>query len=373
MKHEQNAAGAASYQKVAAEEEHAGNLAGARRLYAKAARLYFAGLENGRSGPEAGFWKQEAELCLAKAEALGKGKSGLDSRVQDTGDEAIPGESGIQEYASTFRVEPRLRLRDVVGLDSAKQVAEELIEFVRASADADVLKRHPAFRPPTGALLIGAPGTGKSYFAESLGGEIVAQGGTFFRASAAQLKSKWYGESLRIIRALFQAAAASAPSIVFIDEIDSVAMSRSELDSDADRQLVTQFLVEIGGVPAQRGAPVFVIGATNVETKHLDAALFRPGRIERVIEIPAPDRLGRELLFRALLANEPLQNNFDCDRLASLTEGWTPAGIELLCRTAVGRLVRREFAEGAHLSMATGDVAALIDSFGESAPIRPNL
>lgn len=336
------AAEARAYQKVAFEEERAGNLAAAQPHFSSAAGRYLDAIEEAPNDPKQRIWKEEAELCLSRSEAL-KRRTRPRSRSEGEEDD-LHWEAGLRDYVLTFRVvESTHRLEQVIGLGEAKAAARDLLDFVLASGDSSILRRHPMYRPPTGVVLVGPPGTGKTFFAEGLAGDLLSRTeGSFFKVSAAQLKSKWYGESLRIIRALFQVALEFAPAVVFIDEIDSVATRRDQLQSDVDRQLVTQFLNEIGNTGDSRGKPVFVIGATNMSRDSLDPALFRAGRIERYITVPLPDAAARELLFRKALQGEPCSDDVDFTRLARETPDWSGADIDMACRAAVSEVVREE-------------------------------
>lgn len=334
------AAEAQAHQRVALEEDERGNGPGAREVYLLAAKLYLDAVEQSPIHAQAELWRQEAELCMTRAAALGGGSQ---THGHTSGDSEIMRRGGLREYVSTFRIKtPSHNLSDVVGLTEAKDAAKALLDFIAASRDQALLDRHPAYRPPMGVVLEGPPGTGKSHFAEGLAGEIIADDGTFYRVSAAQLKSKWYGETLRIISALFQVARETAPSVVFIDEIDSVATKREHLDSDSDRQLVTQFLNEIGGVRQSKNSPVFVIGATNMPLDSLDPALFRAGRIELSIHVGLPKESERVQLFQRSLRGEPAAPDVNIELLAHRTEGWSGADIDLACRLAVAEVVRAE-------------------------------
>ena len=184
---------------------------------------------------------------------------------------------------------------------------------------------HFGIDPPAGVLLTGPPGTGKTTIAKVLAAESRC---SFYPVSAADVTSRWVGESEQRIARLFSRARSNAPSIIFIDEIDAIASSRGEL-STYDRQL-DQLLQEIDGMGSQPG--VLVVGATN-RPQALDPALVRGGRLSRRIEIPSPDRTARRAILALLTQRMPLAG-VDLDDLANETEGFSGGDLKSLCQQA---------------------------------------
>jgi transitional endoplasmic reticulum ATPase len=179
--------------------------------------------------------------------------------------------------------------------------------------------------PPTGLLLAGPPGTGKTSVAKVLAAQAKC---SFYPISGADVISKWVGESERNIRQLFERARANRPSIVFIDEIDAVAGSRGQVETHDSH--VNQLLSEIDGVSGQRG--VFVVGATN-RPDQLDPALLRGGRLSRTIVLGLPDEAGRHALLCLMTARMPTVG-VDLERLARDSDGLSPADLKGLCQEA---------------------------------------
>jgi SpoVK/Ycf46/Vps4 family AAA+-type ATPase len=179
--------------------------------------------------------------------------------------------------------------------------------------------------PPTGLLLAGPPGTGKTTVAKVLAAQARA---SFYPVSGADVTSKWVGESEGNIRRLFERARANRPSIVFIDEIDAIAGRRGEQDTHDSH--VNQLLAEIDGVGGQRG--VFVIGATN-RPDQLDPALLRGGRLSRTIMLGLPDAEGRLALLRLNTARMPTVA-VRLEEIARETDGMSPADVKALCQEA---------------------------------------
>jgi transitional endoplasmic reticulum ATPase len=190
--------------------------------------------------------------------------------------------------------------------------------------------------PPTGLLVAGPPGTGKTTVAKVLAAQARA---SFYPISGADVISKWVGESERNIHQLFERARENRPSIVFIDEIDAIAGSRGEVRVHDSH--VNQLLAEIDGVSGQRG--VFVIGATN-RPDQLDPALLRGGRLSRTIVLGLPDEAGRLAMLRLHTARMPTVG-VSLDELATLTDGFSPADLKSLAQEAALAAMTRSGAD----------------------------
>jgi transitional endoplasmic reticulum ATPase len=207
----------------------------------------------------------------------------------------------------------------------------ELQQVVAMVKNPD-LARTLGVEPPTGLLLTGPPGTGKTTIAKVLAAQA---GCSFYPITGADVTSPWLGESERSIARLFDRARENQPSIIFLDEIDAIAGKRGEWGG-YDRQ-INQLLAEIDGVGGQRG--VFVLGATN-RPDQLDPALLRGGRLSRTIEIPLPDFKGRVALLQLFTARMPL-DRVDVDLLARRTAGLSGADLKALCQQAAVEALTR--------------------------------
>jgi transitional endoplasmic reticulum ATPase len=224
---------------------------------------------------------------------------------------------------------------DVGGLGDAKRALQEGIEYPLRHGDAfDRL----GIRPARGFLLFGPPGTGKTLLARAVAREAEAN---FIAAKSSDLLSKWYGESERQIARLFQRARQVAPTVIFLDELDSLAPARGGgLGEPAvTERVVNTLLAEMDGLEPHRG--VVVIGATN-RPALIDAALLRPGRFDELVYVSVPDRDGRLHILRIHTAGMPLDTDVDLGAIADRTDGYTGADLENLVRQAGLHVLRRD-------------------------------
>jgi transitional endoplasmic reticulum ATPase len=228
---------------------------------------------------------------------------------------------------------PNVRWDDVGGLEHAKQELREAIEWPLKYPE---VFRTTNIKAPKGILLYGPPGTGKTLLAKAVANEANAN---FISVKGPELLSKWVGESEKHVRDMFRKARQVAPAILFFDEIDSLAPRRGGIgDSHVTERVVSQLLTELDGMEELKD--VVVIAATN-RPDMVDPALLRPGRIERHIYIPPPDKEGRKEIFRIHLKGKPLADDVNIEWLADKTEGYSGADIEAVCREA-GMLAIRE-------------------------------
>jgi transitional endoplasmic reticulum ATPase len=201
--------------------------------------------------------------------------------------------------------------------------------------------RHPElFRrlgveAPKGVILHGPPGTGKTLLAKAVANETNAN---FYTIGGPEIMSKFYGESEERLRNVFQEAQKNAPSIIFIDELDSIAPKREEVSGEVERRIVAQLLSLMDGLKAR--GKVVVIGATN-RMHAIDPALRRPGRFDREIEIGVPDRDGRLDVLEIHTRGMPLKKDVNLERLADITHGFVGADLQALAKEAAIRALRR--------------------------------
>ena len=238
----------------------------------------------------------------------------------------------IAEKGETLRGVPQVTYEDIGGLTDEIKKVREMIELPL---------RHPeifeklGIEAPKGVLLYGPPGTGKTLLAKAVANESNAH---FISISGPEIMSKFYGESEARLREIFKEAREKAPSIIFIDEIDSIAPKREEVTGEVERRVVSQMLSLMDGLEAR--GKVIVIAATN-RPNAIDPALRRPGRFDREIEIKVPDKKGRKDILLIHSRNMPLTDDVDLDKMASVSHGYVGADLEYLCKEAAMKCLRR--------------------------------
>jgi len=248
---------------------------------------------------------------------------------------------------------------DIGGLGSAIDQVREMVELPLRHPE---LFQRLGIEPPKGVLLHGPPGTGKTLLAKAVARESNAN---FIATKSSDLLSKWYGESEQQVSRLFARARQVAPTVIFIDEIDSLAPVRGGWlgEPAVTERVVNTLLSEMDGLEELQG--VVVIGATN-RPNLLDPALLRPGRFDELIYVPVPDKEGRLRILKIHAANMPLAADVDLDGLAARTEGYTGADLEDLVRRA-GLLALRQSLEAQevtaeHLEQALKETRASVTS-----------
>ncbi len=242
----------------------------------------------------------------------------------------------ISEKGETLRGVPQVSYEDIGGIKDEIQKVREMIELPL---------RHPEIfeklgvEAPKGVLLYGAPGTGKTLLAKAVANESNAH---FISIGGPEIMSKFYGESEARLREIFKEAREKSPTIVFIDEIDSIAPKREEVTGEVERRVVSQMLSLMDGLEAR--GKVIVIAATN-RPNAIDPALRRPGRFDREIEIKVPNKKGRFEILQIHTRHMPLTEEVDLERLSSVSHGFVGADLEGLCKEAAMKTLRRVLPE----------------------------
>ncbi|XP_071343043.1 vacuolar protein sorting-associated protein 4B-like [Trachinotus anak] len=333
----------------AAEEDKAKNYEEALRCYQHAVQYFLHVVKYEAQGERA---KQSIrEKCtdyldraeqlkeyLKKKEKTPPTKPVKESQSDDKGNESDDGDDKekkkFQNQLSGAIVmeKPNIKWNDVAGLEGAKEALKEAVILPIKFPHLFTGKRTPW----RGILLFGPPGTGKSYLAKAVATE--ANNSTFFSISSSDLVSKWLGESEKLVKNLFTLAREHKPSIIFIDEIDSLCGSRSENESEAARRIKTEFLVQMQGV-GNDNEGILVLGATNIPWT-LDSAIRR--RFEKRIYIPLPEEHARSFMFKLHLGSTPHSlTEADFATLGTKTEGYSGADISIIVRDALMQPVRR--------------------------------
>src|SRR5918992_233745 len=227
---------------------------------------------------------------------------------------------------------PSITYEDIGGLKNEVTKVREMIELPLRHPE---LFKRLGVEAPKGVILHGPPGTGKTLLAKAVANETNAN---FYTIGGPEIMSKYYGESEERLRNVFQEAEKNAPSIIFIDELDSIAPKREEVSGEVERRIVAQLLSLMDGLKAR--GKVVVIGATN-RINAIDPALRRPGRFDREIEIGVPDRDGRLDILQIHTRGMPLAEDVNLEKLADISHGFVGADLQALAREAAIRALRR--------------------------------
>ncbi|PXY71253.1 ATPase [Candidatus Parvarchaeota archaeon] len=227
---------------------------------------------------------------------------------------------------------PEVAYEDIGGLEEEIKKIREMVEL--PLKHPEVFDRL-GIEPPKGVLLHGPPGTGKTLLAKAVANESEAE---FQLINGPEIMSKFYGESEKKIRNIFEEAEKNAPTIIFIDEIDAIAPKREDVQGEVERRVVSQLLTMMDGLNS-RGR-VVVIGATN-RVNSIDPALRRPGRFDRELEISVPDKKGRLNILKVHTRGMPLTKNVNLEKLASKTHGFVGADLESLAKEAAMNILRK--------------------------------
>jgi transitional endoplasmic reticulum ATPase len=258
------------------------------------------------------------------------------TKISPATDAVIIGDrTGIEiseKPAKEERAIPRITYEDIGGLGPEIKKIREMIELPMKHPE---LFERLGVEAPKGVLLHGPPGTGKTLLARALASETNSH---FQTLSGPEIMSKYYGESEERLREIFKEAEEEAPSIIFIDEIDSIAPKREEVTGEVERRIVAQLLAVMDGLESR--GKVVVIGATN-RPDALDQALRRPGRFDREIEIGVPNREARLEVLQIHARGMPLAEDVNLEKLADITHGFVGADIAALAREAGMRALRR--------------------------------
>ena len=235
---------------------------------------------------------------------------------------------------------PNTEWEDVGGLEETKTQLKEAVEWPIEHPES--FKRI-GISPPKGILLYGPPGTGKTLLAKAVAGESESN---FILVKGPELMSKWVGESEKGLRKIFSKARETSPTIILFDEIDSITSTGSENNESISR-VVSQFLSEMDGLEDLN--EVVVIGTTNRPDK-VDPALLRPGRFDRILHVPVPDKKGREEIFKVHTHKMKLAKDINLKRMAEATENYSGADLEAVCREA-GMIALRKDIKASEITM----------------------
>lgn len=266
-----------------------------------------------------------------KLRVVSTSPAGIVKITENTEIELLPQAVEVAE-----RPVPSVVYEDIGGIKPAITRVREMIELPLKHPE---LFDRLGIDPPKGVLLHGPPGTGKTMLAKAVANESEAY---FISINGPEIMSKYYGESEKALRDIFEEAEKNTPSIIFLDELDSIAPKRGEVTGEVERRVVAQLLSLMDGLKERKN--VIVIGSTN-RPEALDMALRRPGRFDREIELGVPDFEGRREIFQIHTRGMPLADNFDIDEFAEMTYGFVGADIAAVTREAAMNALRRVLPE----------------------------
>ena len=248
----------------------------------------------------------------------------------------LPESYDAQVYGMELVESPEESYADIGGLDQQITEIREAVELPLKRPD---LFERIGIEPPKGVLLHGPPGTGKTLVARAVAHETNAH---FLRVVGSELVQKYIGEGARLVRELFDLAKKKSPTIIFIDEIGAVGASRTEATTSGDREVQRTLMQLLAGMDGfERRGDVKIIGATN-RIDILDRALLRPGRFDRIIEIPLPDVQGRVAILKVHTRKMSLAEDISLMDIAAITEGKNGADLKAICMEAGMFAIRRE-------------------------------
>jgi transitional endoplasmic reticulum ATPase len=252
---------------------------------------------------------------------------------------------------------PQIAFADVGGMDEVKQEIRRRI--IAPMQQPEVYKAYGQ-RVGGGLLLYGPPGCGKTYLARATAGEVKA---AFFNIGIHQILDMWIGASERNLHEVFEVARANRPAVLFFDEVDALAASRSDMRTSSGRHLINQFLAELDGVDGQNDG-LLIMGATNAPW-HLDAAFRRPGRFDQVVFVPPPDAEARTAILKVLLRERPTRS-IDYAKVAGRSDRFSGADLRGLVEAAVGKRLDEAIRTGDPQPVETDDLLAAMKGFRPS-------
>ena len=340
------AAQARGYAKAARTLEDENDLKNARELYLKAAKLYNEASKIATDKTDGNTQRDLAEHLLNKAQSLKRtgvqqSGSGTTTESRSNGTD----ESSLSKDDLFLKEIPNIGFADIGGLESVKEEIRKAIIYPFTHKD---LYKMYGQKAGEGILLYGPPGCGKTMMAKAAAKEC---GANFISVKTSSIVSKWVGASEKNIKQVFEVARQSEKTIIFFDEIDSIAGRRSESEDYAKR-VVNELLAQMDGVDTADDE-LLILAATN-EPWAIDPALRRPGRFSKLVYIPEPDVDARAAIFKLNLKGRPVAADVDVNRLAGMTESYSGADIAAICKEAadipLGEALRggeaREIEEG---------------------------
>ena len=256
-----------------------------------------------------------------------------------------------EEYDNRFLQKPDINFSDVGGMENIKKEIE--LKIIKPLLHPELYKAYGK-KIGGGILLYGPPGCGKTFLAKATAGQVNAK---FISVGLNDILDMWIGNSEKNLHEIFELARYNTPCILFIDEIDALGASRSDMKQSAGRHLINQFLQELDGIDKSNEG-VLIIGATNTPW-NLDPAFRRPGRFDRIVFVPPPDETTRESILRLKLKNKPIET-IDYSQLAKKTENYSGADIDALIDIAIELKLESSFTDGIPRPIETKDLLSAV-------------
>ena len=274
----------------------------------------------------------------------------LDNQLRQKSSVEIP-ETEEEEFDSRFLQKPDIDFNDVGGMDTVKKEIE--LKIIKPLLHQDLYKAYGK-KIGGGILLYGPPGCGKTFIAKATAGQVKAK---FISLSLNDILDMWIGNSEKNLHEFFELARKNTPCVLFIDEIDALGASRTDMKQSSGRHLINQFLQELDGINSTNEG-ILIIGATNTPW-NLDPAFRRPGRFDRIVFIPPPDATSRESILRLKLKNKPT-GNIDFNGIAKRAENYSGADIDALIDIAIEEKLEASFTEGIPKPLETIDLISAL-------------
>lgn len=269
----------------------------------------------------------------------------LDSqlRLKSTDEESEPSE----DLDTRFLQKPTINFNDVGGMEGVKKEIE--LKIIKPLLHPDLYKAYGK-KTGGGILLYGPPGCGKTFIAKATAGQVNAK---FINVSLNDILDMWVGNSEKNLHEIFELARDNTPCVLFIDEIDALGASRSDMKQSSGRHLINQFLQELDGIDNSNEG-VLILGATNTPW-NLDPAFRRPGRFDRIVFVPPPDESSRESILRLKLKNKPIEI-IDYSKVAKKIENYSGADIDAIIDIAIELKLESSFTDGIPKPILTQDL-----------------
>lgn len=269
----------------------------------------------------------------------------LDSQLRQKGSIEVREEE--EEIDNRFLQKPNINFNDVGGMDSVKKEID--LKIIKPLLHPELYKAYGK-KTGGGILLYGPPGCGKTFISKATAGQVNAK---FLSITLNDILDMWIGNSEKNLHEIFELARQNTPCVLFIDEIDALGASRSDMKQSSGRHLINQFLQELDGIDSTNEG-ILIIGATNTPW-NLDPAFRRPGRFDRIVFVPPPDVTSRESILRLKLSNKPT-GTIDLQTIAKKAENYSGADIDAIIDIAIEQKIESSFSDGIPKPIETTDL-----------------